>query len=181
MSMNQYWTDLEQPEYDPEEFVERLAFRAKSAGGAHGGGGGRGELSEAQQLHTAFLTAIKDLKLMHEKQTTKCEELEESVREEEKAHWARVAGLIQRNRAAATTYKSLDERINLVAGKVVHLGDQLESVNIPRARAEEALKLMQHFDDFLDGKTSVSPIFMDKARLYEAADIIQKLQLIAQV
>ena len=39
---------------------------------------------------------------------------------------------------------------------------------------------MKHFDDFLDGDTSVSPVFMDKARLYEAADIIQKLQLIAQ-
>ena len=103
------------------------------------------------------------------------------VREDEKAHWARVAGLIARNKAAATTYKSLDERINLVAGKVVHLGDQLESVNTPRARAEEALKLMKHFDDFLDGDTSVSPVFTDKARLYEAADIIQKLQLIAQV
>ena len=48
-------------------------------------------------------------------------------------------------------------------------------------RAEEALKLMKHFDDFLDGDTSVSPVFTDKARLYEAADIIQKLQLIAQV
>jgi len=105
MAMNQYWADLEQPEYDPEEFVERLAFRARSAGS--GGQGGRGELSDAQQLHTAFLTAIKDLKLMHEKQTTKCEELEESVREEERAHWARVAGLIQRNKASATTYKSL--------------------------------------------------------------------------
>jgi len=178
MSMSQYWTDLEQPEYEPEEFVERLAFRARSAGVQ--GGSGRGELSDAEQLHSAFLTAIKDLKLMHEKQKAKCAELEESVREEERAHWSRVAGLIQRNRAAATTYKSLDERINLVAGKVVHLGDQLESVNTPRARAEEALKLMKHFDDFLDGETSVSPVFMDKTRLYEAADIIQKLQLIAQ-
>ena len=30
-----------------------------------------------------------------------------------------MAGLIARNKAAATTYKSLDERINLVAGKVM--------------------------------------------------------------
>ena len=94
-------------------------------------------------------------------------------KEDVRALWGRVAGLIQR--------KIMDERIYLVAGKIVHLGDQLESVNTPRARAEEALKLMKHFDDFLDGETSVSPVFMDKARLYEAADIIQKLQLIAQV
>ena len=25
--MSQYWADLEQQEYDPDEFVERLAFR----------------------------------------------------------------------------------------------------------------------------------------------------------
>jgi hypothetical protein len=117
---------------------------------------------------------------MHEKQVSRCAELEDQCREEERQHWARVAALIQRNKAAAATYKSLDERINLVAGKVVHLGDQLESVNTPRARAVEALKLMKHFDDFLDGETSVSPVFMDKARLHEAADIVQKLQLIAQ-
>ena len=27
MTMSQYWADLEQQEYDPDEFVERLAFR----------------------------------------------------------------------------------------------------------------------------------------------------------
>jgi len=169
----QYWTDMEQQGYDPEEFVEKLAFRAR-------GGGAAADLGDAQQLHQTFLEAIRDLKAMHEKQQAKCEDLEAACREEEKAHWQRVAALIQRNKAAAATYKSLDERINSVAGKVVHLGDQLESVNTPRARAEEALKLMKHFDEFLDGETSVSPVFMDKSRLYEAADIIQKLQLIAQ-
>ena len=92
-----------------------------------------------------------------------------------------IGHLMDKNRRTAATYKSLDEKINSVATKVIHLGDQLESVNTPRARAEEALKLMKHFDDFLDGETSVSPVFMDKTRLYEAADIIQKLQLIAQV
>ena len=33
--------------------------------------------------------------------------------------------LLQRNKSASTTYKSLDEKINSVAGKVVYLGDQL--------------------------------------------------------
>jgi len=89
MAMSQYWADLEQQEYDPDEFVERLAFRARS------GGGGGGELGEAQQLHATFLTAINDLRSMHEKQVSKCMELEEQCREEEKQHWARVAALIQ--------------------------------------------------------------------------------------
>ena len=33
--------------------------------------------------------------------------------------------LLKRNKSASTTYKSLDEKINSVAGKVVYLGDQL--------------------------------------------------------
>ena len=88
--------------------------------------------------------------------------------------------MVERNRVTATTYKSLDEKINSVATKVVHLGDQLESVNTPRSRAVEALKLMEHFEEFIDGATSTSPIFTDKTRLHEAADIIQKLHLTAQ-
>ena len=91
-----------------------------------------------------------------------------------------MSSLIERNRTTATTYKSLDEKINSVATKVVHLGDQLESVNAPRSRAVAALNLMRHFEEFIDGETSTSPIFTDKSRLHEAADIIQKLQLTAQ-
>ena len=92
----------------------------------------------------------------------------------------KLTGLIERNRATATTYRSLDEKINSVATKVVHLGDQLESVNTPRARAVAALQLMRQFEEFMDGETSTSPVFTDKSRLHEAADIIQKLQLTAQ-
>ena len=71
MSMSQYWSDLEQTEYDPEEFVERLAYRAKTGGGYHGKQGAKEGLSEAEHLHEVFLAAIKDLKLMQEKQTLK--------------------------------------------------------------------------------------------------------------
>ena len=72
-----------------------------------------------------------------------------------------MAGLIERNRKTAATYKSLDEKINSVATKVIHLGDQLESVNIPRSRDVEALKLMRHFEEFLYEEASLSSVFND--------------------
>lgn len=59
-------------------------------------------------------------------------------------------------------FHQLDERINSVATKVLHLGDQLESVNIPRARAVEAQKLMRHFSEFLSPGPLTDPIFTDK-------------------
>ena len=104
----------------------------------------------------------------------------QKCREEEQSNRKRVSGLVERNRVTASTYKSLDEKINSVATKVIHLGDQLESVNTPRSRDVEALKLMRHFEEFLGGETSLSSVFNDKSRLYEAADIIRNLQLIAQ-
>ncbi len=164
-----------QEPYDPEEFVERLAWRTTGANAAapppSGGGAAAGAASSASsageddsalQLHDAFVEAIKELTVMHETQKKRCDALEQKVREEEQQHWRRVAGLLERNRAAAAVYKSLDERINSVATKVVHLGDQLESVNTPRARVVEALRLMKHFDEFLGGETNLSPVFNDK-------------------
>jgi hypothetical protein len=187
-------SELEQESYEPEEFVERLAWRATTASSS-------GSDDIGSEISNAFIQAIRDLNVMQEKQKKKCLTLEQvkrvdisdvvvflallsllfqKCRDEESGHRKRTAGLIERNRATAATYKSLDEKINSVATKVVHLGDQLESVNTPRSRAVEALKLMKHFEDFVDGETSTSPVFTDKKRLHEAADIIQKLQLTAQ-
>jgi len=71
--------------------------------------------------------------------------------------------------------------VNLVATKVVHLGDQLESVNLPRERGKEATKLMRHLTDFLQpGSILLSDLFREKENLFQAAEIIHKLHSIAQ-
>lgn len=56
-------------------------------------------------------------------------------------------------------FTELDERINFVATKVVHLGDQLEGVNTPRARAVEAQRLMNFFSEFLSPEPLKSQLF----------------------
>ena len=66
------WTELEQEPFDPEEFVERLAWRAANASG-----GSHSDDFDAGQLHEAFMLAIKDLTMMHEKQKKKCQQLEQ--------------------------------------------------------------------------------------------------------
>ena len=45
--------------------------------------------------------------------------------------------------------------------KVVHLGDQLEGVNTPRARAVEAQRLMNYLSEFLTDEPPKSAIFTD--------------------
>jgi len=173
-------SELEQDSFEPDEYVERLAWRATSQNSSGTTVGVSDEDFDAQALHDAFRKAIQDLTGMQEKQKIKCQAIEQKCLEEELVHRKKVANLIERNRTTAATYKSLDEKINSVATKVVHLGDQLESVNAPRSRAVAALNLMRHFEEFIDGETSTSPVFTDKSKLHEAADIIQKLQLTAQ-
>jgi len=65
-----------------------------------------------------------------------------------------------------------------VSAKVVHLGDQLESVSLeeifknlvekvhePRARAFDALQMMRHFDEFLAEQPLHSAVFTDPDRV----------------
>ena len=62
---------------------------------------------------------------------------------------------------AFSHFQGLDERINFVATKVVHLGDQLEGVNTPRTRAAEAQRLMKYFLEFMDDRGPTSDLFSD--------------------
>lgn len=63
------------------------------------------------------------------------------------------------------SFYQLDEKINSVAVKVMHLGGQLETVNIPRSRAVEAQKLMTYFSEFLiQGNVSID-VFSDSNRV----------------
>lgn len=63
-------------------------------------------------------------------------------------------------------FQELDDRINYVATKVVHLGDQLEGINAPRSRAIEAQELMKYFDEFAGDKELVSRVFNDPSQVY---------------
>ena len=73
--------------------------------------------------------------------------------------------LYDQNGDALERLKQLDSTMQSVFTKVVHLGDQLESVHAPRARAFEALQLMQHFDEFLADMPLHSPVFTDPDRV----------------
>ena len=61
-------------------------------------------------------------------------------------------------------FHELDDRINFVATKVVHLGDQLENINTPRQRAQEAEQVMKYFEEFHSDK-EVSPIFTNPEKV----------------
>ncbi len=57
-------------------------------------------------------------------------------------------------------FYDLDDRINYVATKVVHLGDQLENISTPRQRVQEAQQVMKYFQEF-NSPDTISAIFLD--------------------
>ncbi|CAH1793026.1 unnamed protein product [Owenia fusiformis] len=169
------YQELEQDPFDPDEFVERLAWR--TTGGISKA---TADDFDPMALHEAFENMIKDLKDLSVQTQERTTRLEEQCKKEEEAHWQRVGALQKNNQLAFQKFQELDERINYVATKVVHLGDQLENVNTPRARAAEAQKLMQYFSEFLNNEGPTSDLFSDPFKLYQAADVMQKLHLIVQ-
>ncbi|XP_078314099.1 exocyst complex component 5-like [Crassostrea virginica] len=166
--------ELEQEPFNAHEFVERLAWKVigKKAKNSY-------ENFDPWSLHSAFEDVIKNLEERNKQIEKNIEKLEQSCKDEEKKHWQRVADLQRRNQTSYSHFQSLDERINLVATKVVHLGDQLEGVNTPRARAVEAQRLMNYLDEFMSDEPPKSAVFTDPFQLQLAADIIQKLYQIA--
>ncbi|KAB0803903.1 hypothetical protein PPYR_00873 [Photinus pyralis] len=172
--MQQYIKELEQEPFDAEEFVERLAWRTiaetKKEGEEH---------FNPTLLHDSFVQAIKDLTLLQERQQKKCERLEAVVRQDELVFFQEIQALQEKNKGAVHTFQELDGKINNVATKVLHLGDQLDSVNGPRSRVVEAQRLMSHLNDFIATEPATS-IFNDPFKIDESADVIQKLHLIAQ-
>lgn len=59
----------------------------------------------------------------------------------------------------------MDERINYVATKVIHVGDQLESINTPRSRAVQVHKLIGYLEEFMTAGSLSVDIFNDPTKV----------------
>uniref|UniRef100_A0AAY4A8X3 Exocyst complex component 5 n=1 Tax=Denticeps clupeoides TaxID=299321 RepID=A0AAY4A8X3_9TELE len=164
---------FEEP-FDADEYIERLAWRTPG-GGSKGGA----EAFDPKRLLEEFVNHIEELKQLDEIIQRKVEKLEQQCHREAKEFAHKVQDLQRSNQVAFQHFQELDEHISYVATKVCHLGDQLEGVNTPRQRAVEAQRLMTYFNEFLDGELR-SDVFINPEKIQEAADIIQKLHLIAQ-
>lgn len=166
--------ELEQEPFDTHEFVERLAWRTMGAKARS-----QHDEFDPMLLHKSFEKMIQDLKQKDAMVQQRVDKLEVECKEEEKKLWSKIVDLQKSNQNSFSHFQGLDERINLVAMKVVHLGDQLEGVNTPRARAVEAQRLMNYLSEFLTDEPPKSAIFTDPFQLQMAAEIIQKLHMIA--
>ncbi|KAJ8288805.1 hypothetical protein COCON_G00014640 [Conger conger] len=164
---------FEEP-FDADEYIERLAWRTPG-GGSKGGA----EAFDPKRLLEEFENHIEELKQLDERIQRRVEKLEQQCHREAKEFARKVQDLQRSNQVAFQHFQELDEHISYVATKVCHLGDQLEGVNTPRQRAVEAQRLMTYFNEFLDGELR-SDVFNNPDKIKEAADIIQKLHLIAQ-
>lgn len=169
--MSQYLEEFEQDPFDAQEFIEKLTWRTTNETEKN---------FDSDVIYETFIATIKDLKILQEKQQKKCERLEQEIKEEQVSHARNIGKLQDRHQDSIQCFHELDEKINSVAGKIIHLGEQLENVQKPRSRTMEAQQLLNYMSDFILDGPIVSDLFTDKAQLYEAADVIQKLYLISQ-
>ncbi|XP_065661360.1 exocyst complex component 5 isoform X2 [Hydra vulgaris] len=172
MAVNYKSEDFGEP-FDSANFIERISANVLG-GGTKGGQEGFDPL----KLRDHFLETIKNLQTQSELTTAQISKLEKICSEHEQKHKEKASDVEKQYKNAMSTFHDLDDRINSVATKVVHLGDQLENISIPRQRAQETQHAMKYFDEFHSGK-ELSPLFNDKAKLHEAAAVIHQLLLVA--
>lgn len=173
--MNQpFVSELEQDPFDGQEFIERIAWRATA------GEFGNPDRFDAKVLHDAFLYGLQELKAIKDNSQKRCDRLEEICKEEEKRQSVRE--LKERFRQSMMNFHSMDNRLEIVANRVHHLGQQLELINQPRSRAAESYKLLKQFGEFLNAsqRHNVSYTANKKKTFFEDADVIHKLYLISQ-
>uniref|UniRef100_A0A182QVJ4 Exocyst complex component 5 n=1 Tax=Anopheles farauti TaxID=69004 RepID=A0A182QVJ4_9DIPT len=170
--LSQYVEELEQDPFEVEEFIERLCWRTNNEIGS--------DQFDPDLLYETFVETIKDMKILQERQQRKCDKLEEALKEEQTIFVKAIDKFVGKHQVSVDYFHQLDEKINSVAGKVIHLGEQLQNVNMPRSRSVEAQLLLNHMTEFLTPGPIVNDIYSDKSKLYEAADIIQKLFQISQ-
>ncbi len=89
-----------QDPFDPEEFVERLAWRTT-------GGVSRANVDDFDPmlLHDAFEKTIKDLKEMNVMIQRQVDRLEGVCKDEEKIHWQKVTELQKHNQVLHRFYR----------------------------------------------------------------------------
>ena len=173
MASNLNADDFNEP-FDPNNFVERIAAN-KDGGGTKGGSGGYDPI----KLKEHFMETIRVLQQLGTQTEGRIGKLEHVCREQESKHKETAANVDKQYKEAMTKFQDLDDRINSVATKVVHLGDQLENINIPRQRLQETQQVMKYFDEFHDDKKDLSPIFNQPDKLHEAAALICQLHMVA--
>merc|ERR1712168_265272 len=174
MASAELFDEIDGQKFDVEEYIERLAWRAL------GSGSGQKEHFNAKILYDELSAHVEQLKILDEKLEKRAQKLESQLAEDAKKHADKLVRLQGQHQEAFACFRELDEKINLVAGKVVYLGEQLEATNQPRAHAVEALELMRQFQNFQANGQQNAELFANPKRLAEAADVIRKLKLIAQ-
>ncbi|KAL5105808.1 Exocyst complex component 5 [Taenia crassiceps] len=123
------------------ELLDRLAGKAS---------GDPSSLSvDPAKLRVYFMKCLSDLQNARTQLISESARLEAQCRQENTKFVSEVVGLSEQLSEASKTFKELDTRINVVSGKIIHLGDQLERRNAPRESLKEARRLILEFSKFL--------------------------------
>lgn len=131
-------------------------------------------------LRNVFETTTRHLRQNYKIQNWQCTRLEFNYAKKMKMFRKKNKDLVDKNAAYVKTFYELDKSIDCVANKIMYLGNMLESIDEPKAKAIEALKLMNHFINFLRPNLQRGGMLNDHQSLYETAYIIQKLHVISQ-
>eukprot|EP00911_Craspedida_sp_UC1_P001860 UC1_evm3s1424 len=148
-----------------------------------------GEFDPAPLLE-AVETGVQDLWELSKRVQEEVSRLEGVAHRQQAMHASTLKSLDGGLTEAFDTLQELGDGIRTVSGKIVHVGEELEAVNLRKSRAESAIELARHFEAFGTPDGELLPPFYDfieteytrtvtsvsSRELHTAADVVQKLR-----
>eukprot|EP00731_Ephydatia_muelleri_P036541 Em0274g6a len=161
-----------------DKYVEKLA-QLDPTTGLGPLGNSKVKPFDATVLLRSFQTSMVVLKELAEKNERRVEKLEQVCSKQQKEHAVKLKDLEGIYADAKSEFQVLEDRITYVATKVVHLGDQLETLNSCMLRDLEAQDVMKHVAEFEQKAKPTVGVFTDPSRRLQAAELISKLNNLA--
>ncbi|KAL5463791.1 hypothetical protein EMCRGX_G032725 [Ephydatia muelleri] len=170
--------DFESDSFALDKYVEKLA-QLDPTTGLGPLGNSKVKPFDATVLLRSFQTSMVVLKELAEKNERRVEKLEQVCSKQQKEHAVKLKDLEGIYADAKSEFQVLEDRITYVATKVVHLGDQLETLNSCMLRDLEAQDVMKHVAEFEQKAKPTVGVFTDPSRRLQAAELISKLNNLA--
>ncbi|VDD74618.1 unnamed protein product [Mesocestoides corti] len=135
---------------------------------------------DPSKLRIYFTKSLNEMQNARAKLISESARLEDQCRQGNATFLSEMTQLSEQLLEANSAFKELDSKINVVSGKIIHLGDQLERKNSPRESLREARRLILEFSKFLGaGGGTFANLSVnsqaDETQLMEKANSIRSL------
>ncbi|KYQ93399.1 exocyst complex subunit 5 [Tieghemostelium lacteum] len=163
-------------EFSPVNFVEDLTRKLvndqNASDGLH---------FDPEPFNKLFINTRLELTNLESQIDNRLDNLVRECNEYDRDYKFKLSNLIDSYQECFQHFKLLEKGVNTIGTKAVHFGDELDSVNQQKSKAQSALSLINYLLELNDSSVvKRSDIFTNPERLHELAGLVKKLSSVSE-